>query len=110
MFLLCFGLASPTSSQAQFRQLTYRDSQEDFLNPERVFCIPISTSSARFIPLDVETLKTYRTQTQRVPTATYFIYCWLEYRRYRLETFKESPLSDDFIEKIRADQWHGRDP
>ncbi|GAB4017414.1 hypothetical protein GCM10028808_48660 [Spirosoma migulaei] len=99
----CCGLAMPTSVQAQDRNLTYRESQDDFLNPERGFYIPISTSSARFVPLDAAALTTYRTQPQRVSKATYSIYCSLVYRSYRLETFKDSPLSADFLENVRAD-------
>ncbi|MVM34128.1 DUF4832 domain-containing protein [Spirosoma sp. HMF4905] len=99
----CCCLVTPTSVQAQGHHVAYRESQEDFLNPERGFYIPISTSSAKFVPLDAATLTTYRTQPQRVSKATYSIYCSLVYRSYRLETFKDSPLSEDFLEKVRAD-------
>ncbi|MBD2755792.1 DUF4832 domain-containing protein [Spirosoma validum] len=101
--IACCCLFVSTSLQAQDRHVTYRESQEDFPNPERGFYIPISTSSARFVPLNAATLATYRTQTQRVSKATYSIYCSLVYRSYRLETFKDSALSEDFLEKVRAD-------
>ncbi|UFH52648.1 DUF4832 domain-containing protein [Spirosoma sp. KNUC1025] len=100
---LCFLLTCLTSLHAQKRQLTYRESQDDFPNPERGFYIPISTSSAKFVPLDAVALATYRTQSRRVSKASYSIYCSLVYRGYRLETFKDSPLSEGFLEKVRAD-------
>ncbi len=103
LWLVICPLISQTSLQAQNRHLTYLESQQDFPNPERGFYIPISTSSARFVPLDAATLATYRTQAQRVSKASYAINCSLVYRSYRLETFKTSRLSEDFLEKVGAD-------
>ena len=99
----CCCLSALTSLHAQNHHVTYRESQEDFPNPERGFYMPISTSSARFVPLDAAALATYRTQPIRGSKATYSAYCSLVYRSYRLETFKDSLLSDDFLEKVRAD-------
>lgn len=101
--MVCYLLAWPIHLCAQVRHLTYRESQDDFLNPERGFYIPISTSSAPFVPLDAATLATYRTERQRTSKANYSIYCSLVYRSYRLETFKDRPLSDDFLKNVRAD-------
>ncbi|WP_461150671.1 DUF4832 domain-containing protein [Spirosoma pulveris] len=98
-----FLLMGQPTLQAQNRHLTYAQSQQDFPNPERGFYIPISTSSARFVPLDLAKLITYRTQDQRMGKASYTIHCSLIYRSYRLETFKNSPLSDDFLQKLNKD-------
>ena len=101
--LLLGSLVGQTLLYAQNRKLTYQESQADFSNPERGFYIPIETSSARFVPLDATRLATFRQQPQRVSKATYSIYCSLVYRAYRLDTFKDSPLSDPFLENVRAD-------
>ncbi|AUD03677.1 DUF4832 domain-containing protein [Spirosoma pollinicola] len=101
--LVVYMLLSQTVLQAQNHHLTYIESQQDFPNPERGFYIPISTSSARFVPLDSAKLALYRTQSQRVSKATYSINCSLVYRSYRLETFKSSPLSEDFLKKVSND-------
>ncbi|MCX6212868.1 DUF4832 domain-containing protein [Spirosoma sp.] len=100
--LLTFLIGQATL-QAQNRHLTYAESQQDFPNPERGFYIPISTSSTRFVPLDAAKLITYRTQAQRVAKASYAIHCSLVYRSYRLDTFKNSPISEDFLKKIGQD-------
>ncbi|GAB4017254.1 hypothetical protein GCM10028773_12880 [Spirosoma koreense] len=88
---------------AQDHRVTYRESQEDFLNPERGFYIPISTSSAKFVPLDAAKLATYRSQPQRAAKATYSVNCSLVYRSYRLETFVDKPFSDEFLKNVQAD-------
>ncbi|GAB3805976.1 hypothetical protein GCM10028819_40390 [Spirosoma humi] len=98
-----FTFLSQTALLAQNHRLTYSESQQDFPNPERGFYVPISTSSARFVPLDGPTLASYRTQAQHVSKASYPIQCSLVYRSYRLETFKNSPLSKDFLEKVDQD-------
>ncbi|WP_052731023.1 DUF4832 domain-containing protein [Spirosoma radiotolerans] len=101
--LVFFILIGQTALQAQTHRSTYAESLEDFPNPERGFYIPISTSSARFVPLDATTLGRYRTQAQRTSKASYPIQCSLVYRSYRLETFKNSPLSEDFLKKVDQD-------
>lgn len=93
----------PTLSIAQVRQVTYRESNADFPNPERGFYIPMGTSSAHFVPLNAATLKTYQNQTQQLSKANYSFFCSLVYRGYRLETFKTTPLDADFLTKIDAD-------
>ncbi|GAB3782334.1 hypothetical protein GCM10028818_37970 [Spirosoma horti] len=101
--LLFFILLGQTALSAQNHHQTYLESQEDFSNPERGFYIPISTSSARFVPLDAAKLILYRTQEQRVSKANYAIHCSLVYRSYQLNTFKNSPISEDFLKKIGKD-------
>ncbi len=100
---ILFITIGQTVLPAQSHHQTYAESQEDFPNPERGFYIPISTSSSRFVPLDVARLALYRTQEQRVSKATYAIHCSLVYRSYRLETFKNSPLSEEFLKKVSED-------
>ncbi|MFD2934993.1 DUF4832 domain-containing protein [Spirosoma flavum] len=101
--LVIYLFIGQTTLKAQTQKLTYRESQQDFPNPERGFYIPIATSSAKFVPLNAATLATFRTQPQRMTKATYSIFCSLVYRSYRLETFKATPLSESFLENVRAD-------
>ena len=100
--MLCTFLAQ-TPLLAQLRQHTYRESKLDFPNPERGFYLPIATSSARFVPLDAALLTSFRNQPQRSSKANYSFACSLVYRGYRLETFTDKPLSEDFLSKLGAD-------
>src|SRR5579875_2292277 len=88
---------------SQIHHITYKESSEDFLNPERGFYVPFGTSSKNFTPLDKEYLAKFRTQSQQAKSATYSIHCSLIYRAYLLEDYKTSPIDSLFLQKIQND-------
>ena len=100
---ICLALLVTNHLSAQTRRLTYRESFADFPNPERGFYIPIQTSTTKFVPLDSARLASFRKQPQRTDKANYSVYCTLVYRAYRLDTFKDRPLTDTLLIQIRAD-------
>ena len=83
--------------------LTYKESKEDFPNPERGFYIPVGTSSTNFHPLETAQLKKMFAGPQKHGKATYAIYSTLLMREYTLDTFKQRALSDDLLDKIDRD-------
>ncbi|MFD1139637.1 DUF4832 domain-containing protein [Larkinella insperata] len=102
--LLCLGLLltlQPVCSQT--KQLVYRESIEDFPNPERGFYIPFGTSTENFKPLDQAVLLKYRNEPQQTGKANYSFFCSLVYRAYRLERFKTAPITPEFLQNIQAD-------
>jgi hypothetical protein len=103
-FLLLGGLLLAFQSGfAQTRQIVYKESLQDFPNPERGFYIPFGTSTENFKPLDKAVLMSYRRQPQQSNKANYSFFCSLIYRAYRLDRFKTSPIDADFLQKIQTD-------
>ena len=88
---------------AQNVKLTYRESDEDIINPERGFYIPSGTKASDFILLDVNKLIQYRTQPQQLSGASYKVNVSLLYRAYELDTFKMQPLSAAFLSNLQKD-------
>ncbi len=89
--------------KAQNITLSYLESEEDFINPERGFYIPTGTKSSNFILLDEKRLITYRDQLQQPSGATYKVNVSLLYRGYELDTFTNRPLSADFLLNLQKD-------
>ncbi len=88
---------------AQQVKMSYKESDEDFINPERGFYIPIGTTASNFKLLDEKILKTYHSQPQQLSGATYKINISLIYRAYELDTFKNKPLSAAFLNNLQKD-------
>jgi len=88
---------------AQQVKITYKESDEDFINPERGFYIPTGTRASNFILLDAEKLKTFRSQPQQSNRASYQVNLSLIYRGYELDIFKHRPLSDSFLNNLQKD-------
>jgi hypothetical protein len=97
-FLAVFQL-----SRAQSKVISYEESNEDIVNPERGFYVPSQTKAGDFKPLDEATLRSYRTEERKVGRATYAIKTALIYRAYELDTFKDGPLSDEFLQNVQED-------
>jgi hypothetical protein len=93
----------PASIMAQAKTVTYEESNEELVNPERGFYIPSGTRASNFQPLDEATLRSYRTSDQKVSNATYSVRATLLYRGYELDTFKTRPLSQEFLRLMQAD-------
>ncbi|MBK8086657.1 MAG: DUF4874 domain-containing protein [Chitinophagaceae bacterium] len=88
---------------AQTITVNYKESDEDFCNPERGFYIPSGTKASNFILLDAKQLNAYRTQSQQSAGATYSVHVSLIYRGYELDGFVQQPLSDTFLYKLQQD-------
>ncbi|MFT3680216.1 MAG: DUF4832 domain-containing protein [Ferruginibacter sp.] len=89
--------------QAQTLKVEYKESDEDFRNPERGFYIPLSTKASHFNLLDIEKLKAFRTKPHQQGSAKYPVNVSLIYRAYELDIFKDKPLSDDFLKELQKD-------
>src|SRR5579872_2427739 len=84
-------------------QVSYKESMEDFPNPERGFYITMSTRAGHFIPLNADSLKRLCKGPQRYGSARYAVYPTLLQRSYILDTFKSQPLSQTFLDDFDHD-------
>jgi len=88
---------------AQNITVTYKESTEDFPNPERGFYVPREVYASNFIPLDAAVLKNYRTTEQTHGSAKYKIFSTLCLREYVLDIFRDKPLSTAFLNGVETD-------
>ncbi|RYY60998.1 MAG: DUF4832 domain-containing protein [Chitinophagaceae bacterium] len=91
------------ASSAQLRTVTYKESREDLLNPERGFYLPSGTKASSFHPLDLAQLKSFRNTAQKPGRASYAVKVSLLYRGYELDAFRDRPLSDSFLVLLQKD-------
>lgn len=98
--LICSLSAGKSWAQVN---VSYRESFEDFPNPERGFYVPKDTYAGKFLPLDPAVLKDYRTRSQAHGSATYAIFSTLFYRGYVLDTFRDKRLSFNFLQDLEGD-------
>ncbi|MFI5158542.1 MAG: DUF4832 domain-containing protein [Sphingobacteriales bacterium] len=82
--------------------ITYTESTQDIVNPERGLFQFDEIYASKYTPLDLATLKAYRT-TQSIPGATYTVASSLIFVEYVLDSFVSSPISADFLSKLDAD-------
>lgn len=80
----------------------YKESVEDFANPERGFYTYSETMADNYTPLNVDELKKQR-QLQQAAGGNYKIYSSLVFRYYVLKGFTNKPLSTDLLNKIKTD-------
>ncbi len=88
---------------SQVKHIIYKESFEDFSNPERGFYIPFTTGSSNFTPLNLDKLKAFHSVPQQAKSASYSFYGSLIYRSYRLETFKSGAIDTGFLGLIQND-------
>jgi hypothetical protein len=84
------------------QKITYQESTEDFVNPERGFYRYAATNSSSFEPLSKNTLLSYRAGATIPGTQNKFLSS-LVFRNYILDNFKTGPLSQDFLNEIKQD-------
>lgn len=82
--------------------IIYRESDEDFANPERGFYRYAETHANNFVPLDVSLMKSRR-ELQQADNGQYKVYSTLVYRGYVLEGFTDMPLTQAFLDDIQKD-------
>jgi Domain of unknown function (DUF4832)/Domain of unknown function (DUF4874) len=85
------------------KKISYKEDEEDIVNPERGFYIPIGTRASHFIALDSARLRAFRELPQRNGKAKYAVRVSLLYRSYELDIFKDKPLSDEFLLSVQRD-------
>ncbi len=84
------------------KSISYVESQEDFVNPERGFYRYSETRTSNFTPLNQQQIAGYR-NLQSIPTATYQVLSSLVFRYYILDNFKNSPITTATLNNITAD-------
>ncbi len=99
ILLICFSFCA----NAQRATVFYKESDDDFPNPERGFYIPHNTHASGFIPLNEERMKGDRTQQKKHGSATYPVYATIILREYVLDSFTNKPLSESFLNKVEND-------
>ncbi|BAU55550.1 DUF4832 domain-containing protein [Mucilaginibacter gotjawali] len=82
--------------------VTYTESSQDIVNPERGFFQYAEIHASNYIPLSASLLAGYR-GNQSIPGATYTVACSLVYVEYVLDSFVTSPISADFLTKFDQD-------
>jgi hypothetical protein len=104
VFCLAFSLfVAAVNVNAQDNKVTYKESTQDFPNPERGFYVPEGTAASHFKPLDAASLKREFAGPQKHGKATYAIYSTLLMREYTLDIFRNQPLSQDFLDHVDQD-------
>src|SRR3984957_18093218 len=104
LFLIVFPLfVTALNVNAQDNNITYKESKEDFPNPERGFYIPVGTTASHFKPLEIAVLKRMFAGPQKHGKATYAIYSTLLMREYTLDSFRDQALSQDFLDHVDQD-------
>src|SRR5207248_433322 len=103
-FLFLFGICRSfiTDSSGRDTVVTYRESFEDFPNPERGFYQALETKASRYELLSVEKLKDLR-KPHVVRGAHYEVVNSLVFREFLLDSFVHSSLSNEFLENVRKD-------
>jgi hypothetical protein len=103
LFWIASLFITVTNVNAQDNYVTYKESKQDFPNPERGFYIPVGTSATHFKPLEITALKRMFAGPQKHGKATYAIYSTLLMREYTLDSFRQRPLSKDFLDHVDQD-------
>ncbi len=82
--------------------ITYTESTEDIVNPERGFFQYAEIRASNYVPLDQATLAAYR-NSQKINGAAYSVSCSLVYVEYVLDSFLNSPISSSFLTNLNHD-------
>jgi hypothetical protein len=109
MLIVALGLvfsscnrSAATDVQPHDIRVTYRESDEDFPNPERGFYHHVQTSVNGFVPLNPNQLKDWRGLGQ-ANGANYSVYSTLTLRFYVLDGYTNTPLPASFLDRVSAD-------
>jgi hypothetical protein len=94
------GAGQNTNSQTT--TINYVASTVDFPNPERGFYRYSNTRASSYSPLDVNVLKSYRTE-HSISNANYKVSCTLIFRYYVMDGFINQPLSAELLSSIEGD-------
>lgn len=105
ILLIIISCGKSSSSNAQPSTITkaYKESNEDFPNPERGFYRYSQTLASSYSPLSLEELKEWRQLKKADGSANYSIYSTLVFRYFILDAFTSSPISQEFLTNISVD-------
>ena len=98
VLLSCNG----NNADSQTTTVNYVTSTVDFPNPERGFYRYSKTRAGSYTLLDVNELKSYRTE-HSISNANYKVSSTLVFRYFELEGFTDKPLSAALLSNIEAD-------
>ena len=90
------------SPDSNTQKITYQESTQDFVNPERGFYRYSATNSSSFEPLSKSTLLSFRAGAT-VPGTQNKFFSSLVFRNYILDNFTTGPVSEDFLNKMNQD-------
>ena len=96
------GKSNNSVEDSNSQKVTYQESTEDFVNPERGFYRYSATNSSSFQQLDKNTLLSYRVGAI-VPGIQNKFLSSLLFRNYVLDNFKTGAISQDFLGKMNQD-------
>lgn len=82
--------------------VTYKESVEDFPNPERGFYRYSETHVDNYQPLDLQQLKQWRT-LQQANNGTYKVYSTLVFRYFVMDGYTDKQLPVSFLANIKED-------
>jgi hypothetical protein len=109
LLLLCLiGNATNAASMRADTVISFNESKEDIVNPERGFYRQQNIFASNYVPLDKNTLISYRTN-QKINKALYSVSSSLVYVEYILDSFIHSPISDTFLKNFNRDCATARD-
>lgn len=98
-----YAQISPLLQTSSNETVTYTESDEDFMNPDRGFYYPISTSASNFTALDVNQLIAVRTNEFTPWQGNYQVRASLIFRYYVLDDFVNAPISNTFLNQLQTD-------
>jgi len=102
-WMVMFGILLSIQALAQQQGIVYKESMEDFPNPERGFYQAISTGSSPFKGLDPKVLEGFRKFPQTAKRASYSVYSTLVLREYNLDSFVTKPIAENFLASLYDD-------
>lgn len=103
--IISLACSKPEKTSAQNGEqttVTYKESSDDFANPERGFYRYSETKASNFSPLSLARLKEWREQT-KADGGNYSVYSTLVFRYYILDVFKDKPLTAAFLNSVKTD-------
>ena len=100
---LFLSVVCASVSCTTYRKIIYKEDNADIVNPERGFYIPSGTRASNFVPLNAALLESYRNIPQHINKATYKVNVSLIYRGYVLDSFKDKPISQEFLNNLQKD-------
>lgn len=86
---LALLLALPMFGQMQLKEVRYRASEEDFINPERGFMSQLSNPREK---LDAKVLAGLRAKNESI--------LW---RMFQVRDFRDKPFTEEYLASVRAD-------
>lgn len=102
--LSCILLLTATTPFSFGQTVTYQESSEDFMNPDRGFYTPSEVLASQFEALNVEDLRRYRTQAYTPYQGNYTVRTSLVFRHYVLDAFvNTNTLSSNFLHGVAQD-------